>query len=56
MPSIGTSNPSPTMAALALRSAEQIHHDLLELHRSVGVNGGTHTGPAAAQSHAEERP
>lgn len=37
MPSIGTSNPSLTMAALALRSAEQIHRDLLELHRPVNL-------------------
>lgn len=29
MPSLGTSNPSLTMAALALRSAERIHRDLL---------------------------
>ncbi|MGH3785420.1 MAG: FAD-dependent oxidoreductase [Pseudonocardiaceae bacterium] len=40
MPSIGTSNPSLTMAALALRSAEQIHHDLVELHRPAYVRGG----------------
>ncbi|MEU7133532.1 GMC family oxidoreductase [Streptomyces sp. NPDC046261] len=33
MPSMGTSNPSLTMAALALRSCEQIHRDLRELHR-----------------------
>ncbi|MDH6579174.1 GMC family oxidoreductase [Kitasatospora sp. MAP5-34] len=33
MPSIGTSNPSLTMAALALRSVEKIHHDLMDLHR-----------------------
>ncbi|WP_414169991.1 GMC family oxidoreductase [Streptoverticillium reticulum] len=33
MPSVGTSNPSLTMAALALRSCEQIHRDLMELHR-----------------------
>jgi choline dehydrogenase-like flavoprotein len=37
MPSIGTSNPSLTMAALALRSAEQIHRDLIELHRPVNL-------------------
>ncbi|MFF7634605.1 GMC family oxidoreductase [Kitasatospora sp. NPDC008050] len=29
MPTVATSNPSLTMAALALRSAERIHHDLL---------------------------
>ncbi|MER7757048.1 GMC family oxidoreductase [Kitasatospora sp. NPDC097643] len=33
MPSLGTSNPSLTMAALALRSAERMHQDLLELRR-----------------------
>ncbi|MEU4212334.1 GMC family oxidoreductase [Streptomyces sp. NPDC026206] len=33
MPSMGTSNPSLTMAALALRSCERIHRDLRELHR-----------------------
>lgn len=37
MPSIGTSNPSLTMAALALRSAEQIHRDLIELHRPANL-------------------
>ncbi|MEU3562181.1 GMC family oxidoreductase [Kitasatospora sp. NPDC006786] len=37
MPSLGTSNPSLTMAALALRSAERMHHDLLELHRPAAV-------------------
>ncbi len=31
MPSVGTSNPTLTMAALALRSAERIHRDLVEL-------------------------
>jgi choline dehydrogenase-like flavoprotein len=39
MPSVGTSNPSLTMAALALRSAEQIHRDLVELHRPVNLSG-----------------
>ncbi|WP_280726034.1 GMC family oxidoreductase [Kitasatospora sp. MAA4] len=32
MPSVGTSNPSLTMAALALHSCEQIHRDLTERH------------------------
>ncbi len=31
MPSLGTSNPSLTMAALALRSADRAHHDLTAL-------------------------
>jgi choline dehydrogenase-like flavoprotein len=41
MPSIGTSNPTLTMAALALRSAEVIHRDLARLHQTVtaGVPG-----------------
>jgi len=46
MPSIGTSNPTLTMSALALRSAEQIHRDLVALHQPVTVRvevaaGGT---------------
>ena len=43
LPSIGTSNPSLTMAALALRSAEQIHRDLVELHRPVEPQGSRET-------------
>ncbi len=39
MPSVGTSNPSLTMAALALRSAERIHRDLVELHRPADLRG-----------------
>ncbi|MET8624264.1 GMC family oxidoreductase [Kitasatospora sp. NPDC004669] len=38
MPSLGTSNPSLTMAALALRSAERMHRDLVELHRPAAVS------------------
>ncbi|KJK54991.1 GMC family oxidoreductase [Saccharothrix sp. ST-888] len=34
MPSLGTSNPSLTMAALALRSADRIHRDLSALRRA----------------------
>ncbi|MCY9784341.1 GMC family oxidoreductase [Nocardiopsis sp. EMB25] len=37
MPSIGTSNPTLTMSALALRSAEQIHRDLAALNQPVVV-------------------
>ncbi|MER6401115.1 GMC family oxidoreductase [Kitasatospora sp. NPDC001603] len=37
MPSLGTSNPSLTMAALALRSADRIHRDLLALHGPVTI-------------------
>lgn len=40
MPSIGTSNPTLTMAALALRSAEQINKDLLALRRKATVGAG----------------
>jgi len=40
MPSIGTSNPSLTMTALALRSAEQIHRDLMDLHRPLMAGVG----------------
>ncbi|MFG3053987.1 GMC family oxidoreductase [Kitasatospora sp. NPDC048239] len=38
MPSLGTSNPSLTMAALALRSADRIHLDLLALGRPVSLS------------------
>jgi choline dehydrogenase-like flavoprotein len=54
MPSIGTSNPSLTMAALALRSAEQIHHDLVELHRPVNLtNDRARTGDSVAVVEAQ---
>ncbi|MFI9240485.1 GMC family oxidoreductase [Streptomyces sp. NPDC053079] len=49
MPSMGTSNPSLTMAALALRSCEQIHRDLRELHRPRSVR------PVAAARQREGR-
>ncbi|MFF1872418.1 GMC family oxidoreductase [Kitasatospora herbaricolor] len=39
MPSVATSNPSLTMAALALRSAGRIHQDLLARHRPVPLRG-----------------
>ncbi|MFE0046362.1 GMC family oxidoreductase [Streptomyces albireticuli] len=51
MPSVGTSNPSLTMAALALRSSEQIHRDLTELHRPVTVRTGGGGGTGAASGH-----
>ena len=41
MPSIGTSNPTLTMAALALRSAEQIHEDLLQQRKPTTEKAGT---------------
>ncbi|MFI1968748.1 GMC family oxidoreductase [Streptomyces cinnamoneus] len=37
MPSVGTSNPSLTMAALTLRSCERMHRDLTELHRPAAL-------------------
>ncbi|MDH6144502.1 choline dehydrogenase-like flavoprotein [Kitasatospora sp. GP30] len=35
MPTVATSNPSLTMAALALRSADRMHQDLLARHRPI---------------------
>ncbi|MFF8957348.1 GMC family oxidoreductase [Streptomyces sp. NPDC014894] len=37
MPSLGTSNPTLTMAALTLRSAERIHRELTERHRALAL-------------------
>ncbi|MGK4579154.1 GMC family oxidoreductase [Kitasatospora sp. HPMI-4] len=37
MPTVATSNPSLTMAALALRSADRMHQDLLTRHRPIHV-------------------
>lgn len=37
MPSIGTSNPTLTMMALALRSAAQIHRDLADIRRPANI-------------------
>ncbi|MER6360670.1 GMC family oxidoreductase [Kitasatospora sp. NPDC001527] len=45
MPSLGTSNPSLTMAALALRSADRIHRDLTALRRPVPL---TATAPSSS--------
>ncbi|SDT82523.1 Choline dehydrogenase [Streptomyces sp. TLI_053] len=39
MPSLGTSNPSLTMAALALRSADRAHHDLTVLRGPAVLHG-----------------
>ncbi|WFB10073.1 GMC family oxidoreductase [Streptomyces sp. LX-29] len=53
MPSIGTSNPSITMAALALRSAEAIHRDLSAMHRPVRLSAAGVAGreqPVAAEA------
>ncbi|MEV6725481.1 GMC family oxidoreductase [Streptomyces xanthochromogenes] len=40
MPSVATSNPTLTMAALALRSAERIEADLVERHRPALLDSG----------------
>lgn len=48
MPSLGTSNPTLTMSALALRSAERIHRDLAALHQPVVVRAGTDQKQGAA--------
>ncbi|GAA2257249.1 GMC family oxidoreductase [Streptomyces amakusaensis] len=37
MPSLGTSNPTLTMAAITLRSAERIHRDLTGRHRAIAL-------------------
>ncbi|WSL80847.1 GMC family oxidoreductase [Kitasatospora sp. NBC_01266] len=47
MPTVATSNPSLTMAALALRSTEAIHRDLLARHRSAPAQGAPAQGVAA---------
>ncbi|MFI0220264.1 hypothetical protein [Streptomyces lydicus] len=39
MPTVATSNPSLTMAALALRSTEEMHRDLLARHPGAAVQG-----------------
>lgn len=49
MPSLGTSNPTLTMAALALRSAEKIHSDLVELHQPTAVTP-QRTAPAPQEA------
>ncbi|MFV2212027.1 GMC family oxidoreductase [Actinomadura sp. LOL_016] len=50
MPSIGTSNPTVTMAALALRSADHIDRHLAGLHRSVPVQGRAHRAAAPQEA------
>ncbi|MFF7725303.1 GMC family oxidoreductase [Streptomyces sp. NPDC008001] len=50
MPSMGTSNPSLTMAALALRSSARIHRDLTETHRPLSAG----RRPAAGADRTEE--
>ncbi|MFE6748465.1 GMC family oxidoreductase [Kitasatospora purpeofusca] len=49
MPSLGTSNPSLTMAALALRSADRAHHDLTALRGPAEL---TAPGPSGSGSTA----
>ncbi|MDH6122319.1 choline dehydrogenase-like flavoprotein [Kitasatospora sp. GAS204A] len=51
MPSLGTSNPTLTMAALTLRSAEQIDRDLTRARRAV-----TLPQPSAGDIPSEEQP
>lgn len=40
MPTVGTSNPTLTMAALAFRSADAIHRDLTALRRGPAIDSG----------------
>ncbi|TDD38653.1 GMC family oxidoreductase [Actinomadura sp. KC06] len=47
MPSVGTSNPSLTMAALTLRSADAIHRHLVGLHRPVNLSAPSNAQPSA---------
>ncbi|MEU2871227.1 GMC family oxidoreductase [Streptomyces olivoreticuli] len=56
MPSVGTSNPSLTLAALALRSSEQIHRDLTELHRPAVVRTVPAPAPAPLSGGAVPAP
>ncbi|MEU2393532.1 GMC family oxidoreductase [Streptomyces sp. NPDC007369] len=53
MPSIGTSNPTITMLALALRSAEQIHKDLLVERRPADIRSANGQRPADAANELE---
>ncbi|MFD5087855.1 GMC family oxidoreductase [Kitasatospora sp. NPDC058406] len=48
MPSLGTSNPSLTMAALALRSADRIHQDLLALRDRATVSAPSPAVPSTS--------
>lgn len=45
MPSLGTSNPTLTMAAITLRSVERIHRDLTGRHRAAGLSAPAPTTP-----------
>ncbi|WP_354644814.1 GMC family oxidoreductase [Kitasatospora camelliae] len=57
MPSISTANPSLTMAALALRSCDRIHRDLLALHRPAAVRDAVPAVPGRpARTEGAERP
>ncbi|MGW1975554.1 GMC family oxidoreductase [Streptomyces sp. NPDC001889] len=50
MPSLGTSNPTLTMAAITLRSAEQIHRDLSARRAAARPPAsGAHPGPATPE-------
>ncbi|MEV0191829.1 GMC family oxidoreductase [Kitasatospora purpeofusca] len=48
MPSLGTSNPSLTMAALALRSADRAHHDLTALRGPAELTARRPSGSGSA--------
>ncbi|MFB7379824.1 GMC oxidoreductase, partial [Kitasatospora purpeofusca] len=48
MPSLGTSNPSLTMAALALRSADRAHHDLTALRGPAELTAPRPSEPSTA--------
>jgi len=50
MPTMGTSNPSLTLAALALRTAEVIHDDLVRLRRPITVSGCPAVGEQGVKS------
>ncbi|MFK0257918.1 GMC oxidoreductase [Streptomyces sp. NPDC090445] len=53
MPSIGTSNPTITMLALALRSAEQIHKDLILDRRPAGIRSADGQRPDGSADELE---
>ncbi|MFJ8431491.1 GMC family oxidoreductase [Kitasatospora sp. NPDC094019] len=55
MPSLGTSNPSLTMAALALRSADRAHHDLTVLRGPAALTGPRPSAPMPSTGPSAER-
>ncbi|MDH6575958.1 GMC family oxidoreductase [Kitasatospora sp. MAP5-34] len=56
MPGVATSNPSLTMAALALRSSDRIHHDLLAHRRPVQLRGATATTTTTTTLQGSDHP